>query len=70
MTPNCARQERRAPRDFSTATGMIGSAAIYSSVTMNAIRRTREAAIGCQRTFGKESPKRKETRVAIWKALA
>jgi len=49
-------QERSAPRDFKTVTGMIGSAARYSSMRMNVPRTRREITIGIQRILGDESP--------------
>ena len=67
MIPNCATQERRAPRDFRTVIGMIGSDATYSSMIMKEIRRKEEITIGTQRTVDQESPKRKRHRQVVYK---
>lgn len=58
MIPSCARQERSAPRDLSTVTGMIGSEAKRVSIKMNARRMRNDIAIGIQRTVAEERPKR------------
>ena len=58
MIPNCATQERSAPRELSTATGMMGSEANRVSMRMKVRRMGRESPIGTQSTLAEESPKR------------
>jgi hypothetical protein len=65
MTPSWATQERSAPRDFRTVTGMMGSDTTLSSMKTNSGRRRPEMTIGIQRTLGNERPKRKKMIVAV-----
>jgi hypothetical protein len=58
-------QERSAPRDLRTVTGIIGSDAILISTKTKRARRMPELIIGIHKTLGNERPKRKQMIVAV-----
>lgn len=58
MIPNCAMQDRSAPRDLRTVTGIIGSEANRVSIKIKASRMMKETPIGIQSTLADERPKR------------